>query len=135
VPHLRKAGGGAIVIISWINGRRTFSTAGATAYTATKAAKFAMAQQLALELAHDRIRVNAVCPGQTTTSIGESTTKRNTASCAIKVTWPEGDIPLSGGVPGQASDIADAIVFLLSDHAKHVTGSPIFIDGGQSLLR
>ena len=135
VPHLRKAGGGSIVIISSINGTRTFSTAGASAYTATKAAQFAMAQQLALELARDHIRVNAVCPGQTTTSIGSSTTKRNTQSCAIPVVWPESDIPLSGGIPAQPSDIAEAIAFLISDNARHVTGTPLFVDGGQSLLR
>ncbi|WP_409527637.1 SDR family oxidoreductase [Rhizobium sp. BK313] len=135
VPLLKAGGGGSIVIISSMNGTRIFTTAGATAYVATKAAQFAIAQQLALELAKHRIRVNAVCPGQVTTSIGESTLKRNTIEAAIPVQWPEGDIPITGGKPGQAEDVAEAVVFLASDQARHITGTPIWVDGGQSLLR
>ncbi|WP_262268872.1 SDR family oxidoreductase [Microvirga yunnanensis] len=135
VPYLKQNGGGSIVIVSSMNGTRIFTTAGATAYIATKAAQFAMAQQLALELAKHRIRVNAVCPGQISTSIGDSTVKRNTIEAAIPVHWPEGDIPISGGRPGEPDDIAQAIMFLSSPQAKHITGTPIWIDGGQSLLR
>lgn len=135
VPYLKGNGGGSIVIISSMNGTRIFTTAGATAYVATKAAQFAMAQQLALELAKHHIRVNTVCPGQIATSIGESTVRRNTAAAAIPVQWPEGDIPITGGRPGDPDDIAQAVVFLSSPQAKHITGTPIWIDGGQSLLR
>jgi NAD(P)-dependent dehydrogenase (short-subunit alcohol dehydrogenase family) len=135
VPYLKQNGGGSIIIVSSMNGTRIFTTAGATAYIATKAAQFAMAQQLALELARHRIRVNAVCPGQISTSIGDSTIKRNTAAAAIPVHWPEGDIPITGGRPGEPDDIAQAVVFLSSPQAKHITGTPIWIDGGQSLLR
>ena len=68
VPHLKKPGGSIIIVVS-INGNRTFTTAGATAYSATKAAQVAMAQQLALELGKHKIRVNAVCPGAIDTEI------------------------------------------------------------------
>jgi NAD(P)-dependent dehydrogenase (short-subunit alcohol dehydrogenase family) len=51
VPHLKRAGGGTVVITSSINGTRTFSSAGATAYACTKAAQVALAQMAALELA------------------------------------------------------------------------------------
>ncbi len=135
VPHLKRAGGGSIAIVSSINGSRTFTTAGATAYSATKAAQVAMAQQLALELARHRIRVNAILPGSIVTSIGENTTKRNTESVRIPVEWPEGDIPITGGKPGSGEDVADVIAFLASDAARHVTGVPVYVDGGQSLLR
>ncbi|KKB11975.1 3-ketoacyl-ACP reductase [Devosia geojensis] len=135
VPHLKRAGGGSIAIVSSINGSRTFTTAGATAYSATKAAQVAMAQQLALELARHRIRVNAVLPGSIVTSIGENTVKRNTESVRIPVEWPEGDIPITGGKPGESEDVADVIAFLASDAARHVTGVPVYVDGGQSLLR
>ena len=135
VPLLKRAGGGSVVIVSSMNGTRTFTTGGATAYVATKAAQLAMTCQLSLELARHRIRVNCVCPGQITTNIDESSDKRDTDKTAIPVIWPEGSIPLTGGVPGQAADVAEAIVFLASDRSRHITGTPIWIDGGQSLLR
>ncbi len=134
VPHLKREGG-AVVIVSSINGNRTFTTAGATAYAATKAAQVAMAQQLALELGKHRIRVNAVCPGAIETEIGDNTDKRNVEKAAIPVKWPEGQIPITGGKPGKSEDVADVIAFLASDAARHVTGMPVYIDGGQSLLR
>ncbi|QDZ12929.1 SDR family oxidoreductase [Devosia ginsengisoli] len=134
VPHLRHEGG-AVVIVSSINGNRTFTTAGATAYSATKAAQLAMTKQLALELGKHRIRVNAVCPGAIDTEIWDNTDKRNVESVAIPVKWPEGQIPITGGKPGRPEDVADVIAFLASDAARHVTGVPVYIDGGQSLLR
>jgi NAD(P)-dependent dehydrogenase (short-subunit alcohol dehydrogenase family) len=134
VPHL-KSRGGSIVVTSSINGTRTFTTAGATAYAATKAAELAMVQQLALELGRHRIRINAVCPGAIETKIFDNTVKRNQKEAAIPVKWPEGEIPLTGGKSGTAEEVAEAILFLASDRASHITGTPIFIDGGQSLLR
>ncbi|MCA1404211.1 SDR family oxidoreductase [Ensifer sp. IC3342] len=135
VPYLKENGGGAIVIVSSINGTRTFTTPGATAYAATKAAQVAMVQQLALELARHRIRVNAVCPGEIETAINENTSQRHAEETAIPVEWPDGQIPITGGKPGRSEDVADVIRFLVSDGARHVTGSPIWIDGGQGLLR
>lgn len=135
IPHLKKNGGGAIVVVSSINGTRTFTTPGATAYTATKAAQVAMVQQLALELAKHRIRVNAVCPGEIKTSIDENTSLRHEEETAIPVEWPEGQVPITGGKPGRSEDVAEVIRFLVSDAARHITGSPIWVDGGQGLLR
>ena len=134
VPHLKREGG-AVVIVSSINGNRTFTTAGATAYSATKAGQVAMTQQLALELGKHRIRVNAVCPGAIETEIWDNTDKRNVEEAAIPVKWPEGQIPITGGKPGKSEDVAEVIAFLASDAARHVTGVPVYIDGGQSLLR
>ncbi|MCZ4346976.1 SDR family NAD(P)-dependent oxidoreductase [Devosia sp. J2-20] len=134
VPHLKRAGG-AIIIVSSINGNRTFTSAGATAYAATKAAQVAMAQQLALELGPHKIRVNAVCPGAIDTQIDDNTDKRNVAAAEIPVEFPEGDIPLTGGEPGKSGDVAETIAFLASDAARHITGVPVYVDGGQSLLR
>lgn len=135
VPHLKAQGGGSIVVVSSINGTRTFTTAGATAYSATKAAQLAIVQQLALELGKARIRINAVCPGLIATNIPDSTVKRNQDIARIPVVWPEGDIPITGGMPGTSEDVAAAIVFLSSEDARHITGTPVWIDGGQSLLR
>ncbi len=134
VPLLKRRGG-AIVVVSSINGTRTFSSPGATAYTATKAAQVAMVQQLALELGRYRIRVNAVCPGQIDTEIDDSTTLRGREKTEIPAVWPKGDIPITGGKAGRSEDVADAIRFLVSDAARHITGSPLWVDGGQGLLR
>jgi len=134
VPHL-KAAGGSVIIVSSINGIRTFTSAGATAYSATKAAQVAMAQQLSLELGKYKIRVNAVCPGAIDTEIDDNTDKRNVEQAEIPVEFPKGDIPITGGKPGKSADVADVIAFLASDASRHVTGVPIYVDGGQSLLR
>lgn len=135
VPHLKKGNGGSIIVVSSINGTRTFTSPGATAYSATKAAQVAMVYQLALELARHRIRVNAVCPGEIKTKIDDSTTVRAEEETAIPVVWPEGQVPLTGGLPGRAEDVAHVITFLASDASSHITGTPIWIDGGQGLLR
>lgn len=135
VPYLKKSGGGSIVVVSSINGTRTFTTPGATAYTATKAAQVAIVQQLSLELARHHIRINAVCPGEIETNINANTDLRQESETAIPVIWPEGQVPITGGKPGRSEDVADVIAFLVSDKSKHVTGSPIWVDGGQGLLR
>lgn len=135
VPHLKAGGGGSIVVVSSINGTRTFTTPGATAYSATKAAQVAMVQQLALELARHHIRVNAVCPGEIETNIDANTKLRGEEETAIPVEWPEGQVPITGGEPGKSADVADVVVFLASNLSRHVTGTPIWVDGGQGLLR
>ena len=135
VPHMKRGGGGAIVVVSSINGTRTFTTPGATAYAATKAAQLAMVQQLALELGRYRIRVNAVCPGAIETSIDDNTTVRGEHKTAVPVEWPEGEIPITGGEPGCPEDVARLISFLVGDASAHITGTPVWIDGGQGLLR
>lgn len=135
VPYLKTSGGGSIIVISSINGTRTFTSPGATAYSATKAAQLAMVQQLAPELGKHNIRINAVCPGKIDTEIQDNTTMRNSEEAGVPVIWPEGDIPLTAGVAGASEDVAEVIAFLASDGARHVSGTPIWVDGAQSLLR
>ena len=135
VPYLKSSGGGSIIVVSSINGTRTFTTPGATAYTASKAGQVAMAQQLALELARHHIRINAVCPGEIETNIDANTALRGEEKTAIPVIWPEGQVPITGGKPGRSEDVASVIAFLASDAARHITGSPVWVDGGQGLLR
>ena len=133
VPHLKKAGG-SIVVTASINGSRTFTSAGATAYSATKAAQVAMAQMLAVELAKHKIRVNVVCPGKIDTEITENTQKRNTEEAEVPAEFPAGPIPLTGEEPGTSEEVAELVLFLASERARHITGTPVWIDGGQSLL-
>lgn len=131
VPHLR-ARGGSVVINASINGTRVFSNSGATAYASTKAAQVAMTKMLALELASDAIRVNAVCPGAIDTEISDNTEKRG-GDLGVDVHFPDGWHPLRGE-PGSSADVARTVVFLLSDDARHITGTEIWIDGGESLI-
>lgn len=134
VPHLKRAGGGAIVITASINGTRTFTNAGATAYSSTKAAQLALGQMLALELAPYRIRVNVICPGMIATQIDENTEKRNTGAAEVPTEFPKGEIPLTDGEPGSSEEVGELVLFLVSQRSKHITGTPVWIDGGESLL-
>ena len=133
VPHLKKEGG-AIVVTASINGTRTFTSAGATAYSATKAGQVAMVQMLAVELAKHRIRVNAVCPGKIDTAITDNTQKRHTEEAGVSADFEEGRIPLTDDIPGTSDEVAELVLFLASDRARHITGTPVWIDGAQSLV-
>jgi NAD(P)-dependent dehydrogenase (short-subunit alcohol dehydrogenase family) len=132
VPHLKKQGG-SIVINASVNGTRVFSNTGATAYASTKAAQVAMCKMLALELAGDRVRVNVICPGAIETSIDDNTEQRGTDEMGVPVEFPDGWHPLRGE-PGASEDVAQLVHFLASDAARHITGTEIWIDGGESLI-
>jgi len=134
LPLLRKRGGGSVVIVSSINGTRVFSNTGATAYSCSKAGQVAFAKMVALELARERIRVNVICPGAIETDIEDSTEYRGLDDVQVPVKFPEGQIPLTGGDPGTAGQVAQLVWFLASDAASHITGTEVFVDGGQSLL-
>jgi NAD(P)-dependent dehydrogenase (short-subunit alcohol dehydrogenase family) len=134
VPHLRRRGG-SVIVTSSVNGTRMFSNSGASAYASTKAAQMALAQMLALELAKERIRVNVICPGAIETEIEEHMEKRDLEKAREPVRYPEGKIPLTDGKPGKAEQVAKLVLFLASDESDHITGTPVWIDGGQSLLQ
>ncbi len=126
--------GGSIAIVSSINGTRTFTTAGASAYSTTKAGQLALGQMLALELAPRGIRVNVICPGAIDTQISDNTSQRKTRRAKIPANFPKGTVPLTGGEAGTAQDVANLALFLAGDGARHITGTPVWIDGAQSLL-
>ena len=134
LPYLKRRGG-SIVVTSSVNGTRIFSNAGATAYSCSKAAQVAFAKMAAVELGPDKIRVNVICPGAIETEIDENTEKRDVEEAKIPVEYPEGSIPLTGGAPGTAEQVADLVLFLASDASSHITGTEIWIDGAQSLLQ
>lgn len=134
VPHLKNAGGGSIVIISSVNGTRVFSNEGASAYATSKAGQLALGKMLALELAPAKIRVNVICPGAFDTGIHEKTEKRDLDEIETPVEFPKGNIPLTDGEMGRPVQVARLAVFLASDAASHITGTPVWIDGAESLL-
>jgi NAD(P)-dependent dehydrogenase (short-subunit alcohol dehydrogenase family) len=133
VPLLKKQGG-SVIITSSVNGTRIFSNTGATAYSCTKAAQVAFTKMVALELAEQRIRVNVICPGAIETNIDKSTTQRDLDKVREPVDFPEGRIPLTDGKPGTSEQVAQLVLFLASDASNHITGTEIWIDGGESLL-
>lgn len=133
IPYLKKQGG-SIIITSSVNGTRIFSNTGATAYSCSKAAQVTFTQMAALELAKYRIRVNVICPGAIDTSISESTQKRRLEEEKEPVIFPEGKIPLTDGESGKSTQVAELVLFLASDKSSHITGTPVYIDGGESLL-
>ena len=133
IPFLKKQGG-AIVITASINGTRYFSNPGAAAYATSKAGQVAFAQMAALELAKHKIRVNVVCPGAIETNISDNQEKRDIEKEREPVETPEGDVPLTDGAKGKPEQVAELVLFLSSDRASHITGTPVWIDGAQSLL-
>lgn len=134
VPYLKQQGG-SVIVTSSVNGTRMFSNTGATAYSATKAAQVAITKMLALELADEQVRVNVICPGAIESQIDENTERRHLEHIRPPVDFPEGKIPLTGGKPGTAEQVAQLVLFLASDLSSHITGTEVWIDGAQSLLQ
>jgi NAD(P)-dependent dehydrogenase (short-subunit alcohol dehydrogenase family) len=133
VPHLKKQGG-SIVITSSINGTRSFRKVGATAYACSKAAQVAFAKMLALELAPSQIRVNVICPGGVLTAIDQSTVKRHLDRIPVAPDSIKDMIPLTDNTAGSSEEVAQLVLFLVSDTSSFITGTEVWIDGGGSLI-
>jgi 3-oxoacyl-[acyl-carrier protein] reductase len=117
LPHMQK--GGAIVNVS--SNLAFAPLAGMTLYCATKAAVSSLTQGFARELGGRGIRVNAVAPGATRTTMTAWIDDATVA--AISAQTPLGRI-------GEPTDIAGAVAFLVSDEANWITGRTLVIDGG-----
>lgn len=133
VPYLKQQGG-AIVVVSSVNGTRMFSNTGATAYSCSKAGQVAFTKMTAVELAPHKVRINVICPGWITSEIRDNTELHN-QEIRWPVQYPQGTIPLTHGKPGSSEQVADLIFFLSSDMSSHLTGTEMWIDGGQSLVQ
>jgi NAD(P)-dependent dehydrogenase (short-subunit alcohol dehydrogenase family) len=123
IPAMRRAGGGAIVNVSSISALRP---RGLTAYSASKGAVIALTRAMAVDHGRDGIRVNCVAPGPVYTPMvyaGGMTQaareRRRTASTLAR--------------EGTGWDIGHAVRFLLSDHARYITGHTLVVDGGTTL--
>lgn len=125
VPHMRAKGGGSIVNISSTAGDRP--RPGLTWYNSTKGAVNTMTKSMAVELAPDRIRVNAIAPVIGATALLE-TFMGQPDSPEIRAKFMA-SIPL--GRFSQASDHAAAALFLASDEAEFITGVILPVDGGR----
>lgn len=120
---IKTAGGGAIVNVSSISALRP---RGLTIYTTTKAAIIGMTRAMAVDHGRDGIRVNCVAPGPVYTPMvyvrGMSDKARDNRRRASVL-----------GIEGTAWDIGNAVRFLLSDHARYITGQTLVVDGGVTL--
>lgn len=134
IPYMKDQGG-SIIINSSINGNRVFSNIGFSAYASTKAGQAAFMKMAALELARYRIRVNSIHPGAIDTEIDAKTDRsEDLKKVQINVDYPEGGHPLAGEA-GKPEQVASLVLFLASDEASHVSGTEVYVDGAESLLR
>jgi NAD(P)-dependent dehydrogenase (short-subunit alcohol dehydrogenase family) len=116
--------GGSIVLIS-STAARLPATSNAPAYIASKAALHGLCAATGREAAPRGIRVNIVMPGLIDTSLGRLAT-------LIKPDRAGTPIPLSR--QGTAWEVANSVIFLLSDKAAYITGQTLVVDGGLSRL-
>jgi NAD(P)-dependent dehydrogenase (short-subunit alcohol dehydrogenase family) len=121
VPHMRRAGGGAIVNVG-----STASFVGSPEsipYSAAKGGIPTITKALAIALASDNIRVNTVMPGPTETHIFDAGTGLEAQRAMLTSRIPLGRM-------AKPNEIASAILFLASDDSSFVTGSDLVVDGG-----
>jgi NAD(P)-dependent dehydrogenase (short-subunit alcohol dehydrogenase family) len=133
LPHLRRAGGGVIV--------HTASNAGLLprahdpVYSTSKLAVVGLTKALALSLSKDRIRVNCVCPGPVdhTEIMDSDLAQRDDPAAAAGRIIDASPLARALGRMISPEEVAEAILYLVSDAAAMVTGTAIAIDGGKSL--
>jgi len=126
VPHMRRRGGGAIIIIASIWGRES---GGRMVYNAVKAAEISLAKALARQLAVDNIRVNSVAPGSILFP-GGSWDRRRLADPEGLAEFIRRELPF--GRLGRPEEVGEVVAFLASSRASWISGASITVDGCQS---
>lgn len=122
VPLMEKSGGGSIVNISSVAGLR--GSPGAIAYSATKWALRGMTKAAAVDLAPKGIRVNSIHPGPIDTEmLNVRTTEERAARLQL--------VPMKR--MGTVDEIANLVLFLMSNESSYITGAEVAIDGGATL--
>jgi 3-oxoacyl-[acyl-carrier protein] reductase len=126
VPHLRRQGGGAIVIIASIWGRES---GGRMTYNAVKASEISLAKSMAQQLARDNIRVNSVAPGSILFP-GGSWDRRQQEDPSGIADFVLRELPF--GRFGRPEEVGAVVAFLVSSRASWVSGASVPVDGCQS---
>lgn len=119
-PPMRQRGWGRMVMIASINGMR--GKVGQANYAASKAGLIGLTKTLAKELGRNGITVNAVAPGLVSTAMTRAL-PAEALEAALRETV--------GGRAAEPEDVADAVAFLCSERARHITGDVLRVDGGQ----
>jgi 3-oxoacyl-[acyl-carrier protein] reductase len=126
VPHLRRRGGGVILMIASIFGREA---GGRLTYNAVKAAEISLAKSLSRELAADNIRVNSVAPGSIMFE-GGSWHRRQQADPQGIAEFVKRELPF--GRFGRPEEVGAVVAFLASPRASWISGASVTVDGAQS---
>ena len=126
VPHMRKRGGGSIIMIASIWGRES---GGRMAYNAVKAAEISLAKSMAQQLARDGIRVNSVAPGSILFAGGSWERRQQTDPAGI-AEFIRTELPF--GRFGRPEEVGAAVAFLASPRASWISGASVTVDGCQS---
>jgi 3-oxoacyl-[acyl-carrier protein] reductase len=126
VPHMKRRGGGSIVIIASVFGREA---GGRMTYNAVKAAEISLAKSLSQQLASSKIRVNSVSPGSILFE-GGSWWKRQQENPVAIAEFVKRELPF--GRFGTPEEVGDVVAFLASPRASWISGSSVVVDGSQS---
>ncbi|APG85150.1 short chain dehydrogenase/reductase family oxidoreductase [Sinorhizobium americanum CCGM7] len=129
VPSMRAAGRGVIVNTSSSSG--VLYDREMIAYTTTKHAVIAMTRQMAGDYASYGVRINALCPGWVDTPFNEPFITQMGGRGAIEAYIRE-KVPL--GRWANVDEIAEAILFLVSDRSSYMTGQVLVVDGGETVV-
>ena len=126
VPHMKRRGGGSIVMIASIWGRES---GGRMTYNAVKAAEISLAKSMAQQLAQDNIRVNSVAPGSILFP-GGSWSKRQQQDPEGIAEFVRRELPF--GRFGRPDEVGAVVAFLSSARASWISGASLPVDGCQS---
>ncbi len=121
IPHLKRAGGGSIIMMGSVSALAGFTRA-QDAYTAAKGALISLTKSLAIQFAKDNIRCNCIHPG-----IVDTPLQAPYLTAEIRKEFETG-IPL--GRIAQPREIANVALFLASDESSFMTGAELVVDGG-----
>ncbi|MGI6247075.1 MAG: SDR family NAD(P)-dependent oxidoreductase [Pseudochelatococcus sp.] len=130
IPHLKRNGGGAIVNLSSIYG--LVGSHELTPYHAAKGAVTLMSKQDAVVYGRDNIRVNSVHPGTILTPLVRELGSRGEGGLDAYLKLMGARHPI--GHVGEPADVANAILFLVSDEARFITGAALPVDGGYTAV-